>query len=89
MPDTTFRMPMLDLNPAVIATWPAPDYENPIIRGPSFPIVGGLFFFCASVCVWVRLYSRWFVRRWFGLDDWLILAAYVCVIRPLSDGFRA
>lgn len=82
-------MPMLDLNTAVIATWPAPDYENPTTRGPAYPIVGGVFFFFATVCVWLRLYSRWFIRRWFGLDDWLILAAYVCAIHPLSYVLRA
>ncbi|QDS71975.1 hypothetical protein FKW77_001358 [Venturia effusa] len=42
-------MPMLDLNPAAIAKWPTPNYENPVVRGPAFPIFGGLFFFCATL----------------------------------------
>ncbi|TLD32386.1 hypothetical protein E2P81_ATG05362 [Venturia nashicola] len=76
----SIRMPMVDLNPTIIATWPDPNYEHPNVRGPTFGIVGGLFFFCATICVWVRLYLRWFVRRWFGLDDWLILVAYLATL---------
>ncbi|KAE9983789.1 hypothetical protein BLS_003705 [Venturia inaequalis] len=46
--DTVLRMPMLELNPTIVAKWPPANYDNPIIRGPSFPVVGGLFFFCAT-----------------------------------------
>src|ERR1700753_1703687 len=64
-------------HPEVVAQWPKPNYVNPETRGPVLYIVNGTFFFLASVVVVTRLYSRIFIRRWFGLDDALILVAWV------------
>jgi hypothetical protein len=74
---TTLRLLMLDISPSAVASWPTPNYINPETRGPELWIVSGIFFFVATVSVWTRLYSRCFIRHWFGLDDWLILVAYV------------
>jgi len=60
----------------VIATWPAPNYINPVRRGPELWIVSCIFLSIATLCVGARLYSRIFIRRWFGADDALIIIAY-------------
>jgi hypothetical protein len=65
--------------PEVIASWPKPNYVNPQTRGPVVYIINGIFFSLATLTVGVRLYTRIFVRRWFGLDDFFIILAYVRV----------
>jgi hypothetical protein len=65
------------MHPEVVATWPKPNYVNPERRGPELYIVNTIFFTMATIAVLIRLYTRLFVRKWFGLDDWLILFAWV------------
>jgi hypothetical protein len=63
--------------PELVAEWPKPNYINPETRGPALYIINGLFFTLATFAIVIRLYARIFVRRWFGLDDFLILLAWV------------
>jgi len=62
---------------SVIRTWPVPNYYNPTTRGPEFYIVCGIFLALATIALVTRLYARLFIRRWFGLDDALIIASWV------------
>jgi hypothetical protein len=66
---------------SVLRTWPAPNYVDPPTRGPEFYIVCGIFLGLATVLLFVRLYARLFVRRWFGLDDALIIFSWVSCLR--------
>jgi hypothetical protein len=61
----------------VILSWPARNTINPVKRGPELWIVSSIFFPIATLCVGTRLYSRIFIRGWFGPDDALILIAFV------------
>ena len=63
----------------IMLAWPVPNYVNPQKKGPEIWIVSSIFVAFATFCVGMRLYTRVFIRRWFGLDDALILLAYVCL----------
>jgi hypothetical protein len=63
--------------PEEIAAWPAPNYVNPNTRVPEFVavLVCGLALMLPFIVG--RIYIRMKVRRQFGTDDWIILAAAV------------
>lgn len=65
------------LPPSVVATWPAPNYVDPVTRGNALLIVNVVFQSMATIAVAGRLYSRLCVRRWFGIDDAMMVCAYV------------
>lgn len=69
-------------HPELIPTWPKPNYVDPVTRGPLLYIINGIFFGLATITIIVRLYTRIFVRRWVGLDDYLITFAWVCPQQP-------
>jgi hypothetical protein len=62
---------------SVLLTWPAPNYVNPHTRGPENYVISIIFFSLATIAVATRLYTRLYIRRWFGLDDLCICLAYV------------
>jgi hypothetical protein len=66
------------ITPAIIATWPIPNYVNPVTRGPELYIINSICLFIATLAVVLRLYSRIWIRNWFGLDDAFVLVALVC-----------
>jgi hypothetical protein len=66
------------LTPAVVATWPIPNYVDPITRGPELYIINSIWLLIATFAVALRLYSRIWIRNWFGLDDIFVLVALVC-----------
>jgi hypothetical protein len=63
--------------PEVLMSYPPPNYVNPTTRGPTLVIVNGVFLGIATLAVLLRLYTRLFVKRWFGWDDVFICCAYV------------
>lgn len=69
--------------PEVLASWPAPNYDDPHTQGPASVIVNVIFITLVVVTVGLRMYCRAFVRRWFGLDDVMILLA---MVRPKCNG---
>lgn len=62
---------------SVIASWPPPNYVNPETRGPAVIIVLAIFLAIVTLLIAIRIYTRIFVSRGFGLDDVLIILAYV------------
>lgn len=68
--------------PSVIASWPTPNYVNPVSRGPALLIVELTIGSIAIVTLLARLYVRIFKVNKSGLDDWLMLAA---MASPLSQ----
>ncbi|KAI0013882.1 integral membrane protein [Xylariaceae sp. FL0662B] len=68
----------MQLPPAsVLNSWPTPNYVDPETRGPAAKIAGTLFASTATIILAIRLYARKWLTRGFGLDDVLILLAYV------------
>ncbi|KAH7113564.1 hypothetical protein EDB81DRAFT_702821 [Dactylonectria macrodidyma] len=61
----------------IIASWPAPNYENPVSRGPTLLIVELTIGSIAIATFLARLYVRVVKIKKMGFDDWLMLAAMV------------
>ena len=60
---------ILDFTPELIASWPAPNYENPA-RITWMPIYASVWFGAATLLVVVRLWLRWRGHAGqLGLDD--------------------
>ncbi|KAK5704703.1 hypothetical protein LTR17_021659 [Elasticomyces elasticus] len=64
----------------VILTWPTPNTVNPITHGPALLIVNIIFISLVTTAVVGRLYSRIVVKQWFGMDDSLILLAFLWTV---------
>ena len=64
-------------DPSIFATWLAPNFIDPMTRSLILYIVTGIFFGVATIAIFTRLYSRIFIRKWFGTDDAFILFAWV------------
>lgn len=69
---------------SVIATWPAPNYENPDTRGPALLITESIFLALAWIILSLRLYVRIFILRKPWWDDWLMVLGAVRCILPKS-----
>ena len=63
--------------PEVLATWPFPNYEDPEVKGPALVIINAILLPLVLVACAVRIYARTFVKKWFGIDDALIVLALV------------
>lgn len=66
-----------DPPPEVIASWPPPNFSSPQSKGPALLVVELLLITIVCVVVLLRVYSRVYMRKTFGLDDWFILPATV------------
>jgi hypothetical protein len=64
--------------PEVVATWPRPNYVDPITRGNTLMIVELTLLPIAMIVVFLRLWVRiaWLKKSWW--DDYLMLLAMVC-----------
>jgi hypothetical protein len=60
----------------VLLSWPAKS-EHAELRGSEQYIVTAIFGSIAAAAVSFRLYTRFFTRNFFGIDDYLILLAAV------------
>lgn len=61
------------LTPAsVAATWPAPNYVDPVTKGPALQVLSILLLVITISVIALRVYARAYLLRSFGTDDWLI-----------------
>lgn len=67
------QIPPLD----VLAAWPAPNYVNPETHGPANIIVFGILMGISAIFLTIRIYTRIAISRGFGIDDVLIILAFV------------
>ncbi|KAK8114389.1 Integral membrane protein [Apiospora kogelbergensis] len=63
--------------PSVIASWPRPNYASPESQGPVGLSIGGTIIVLVTIILLLRLYTRRWISNGFGLDDVLIICAYV------------
>ena len=56
----------------IIESWPAPNFVDPVTRGPGLTIVNGIFITLVLIVVGLRYYTRLRITKSFGLDDWVI-----------------
>lgn len=69
----------------VLLSWPIPNPENPVTRGDALIIVNSIFVSLVTIVVALRLYTRLWVKRWFGSDDAFIILAYVRMQLDTAD----
>ncbi|KAI2469292.1 hypothetical protein F4781DRAFT_230408 [Annulohypoxylon bovei var. microspora] len=75
--------------PSVAASWPTINHINPETRGHLGMIVGLLLVVLVTIILAIRLYSRKWLTRGFGLDDVFILLAYFPTIAYTIIGIIA
>ncbi|KAJ9657700.1 hypothetical protein H2201_008106 [Coniosporium apollinis] len=71
---------MRDIPIDVYLSFPLPNYDDPQTRGPALVIVNSIFISLVVIAVALRVYTRVYIKRWFGSDDYLICAALVATI---------
>jgi hypothetical protein len=76
---------MRSVPPEVIATWPTPNYVDPVTRGPSLMIIELTLLPIAMIVVFLRLWVRisWLKKSWY--DDYLMIVAMVFSIGMQVD----
>lgn len=62
---------------SVLASWPTPNYIDPVVRGPANIIIISIFFPLVLLTVGIRIYTRLCLSKSFGVDDWFIIATLV------------
>ncbi len=61
----------------VLASWPKPNYVDPIQRGPANIILDLTLLPLVCLVITLRVFTRTSISKNFGADDWLILASLV------------
>jgi hypothetical protein len=61
--------------PAVLSSFPQPNYTNPITRGPELLIITLIFFPIVLLVVGLRTFTRVYLSKTFGADDVFLLIA--------------
>lgn len=69
----------------VIASWPAPNYVDPITRGPALTVVNIVFIILVFLVVGLRYYARIKISRSFGQDDIVIGLSLVGLVSTFSE----
>ncbi|PYH65352.1 uncharacterized protein BO88DRAFT_446217 [Aspergillus vadensis CBS 113365] len=71
----------MQLPPAeVLATWPTPNYVDPVTRGPAVNIVNIVLLSIAFIVTVLRLYARFKITCTPGLDDFFIVIAFAIAV---------
>lgn len=65
---------------SALQNWPTPNYANPERRGPAATIIVSVLLGLVTLILNVRIYTRVRISRGFGLDDVLIIFAYVWLL---------
>lgn len=68
---------MRDIPIDVYLSFPSPNFDDPQTRGPALVIVNSIFISLVIIAVALRIYTRVYIKRWFGSDDYFICAALV------------
>jgi hypothetical protein len=71
------------LTPAIIATWPVPNYVDPVSRRTSIDTTIYATTIIMMCFVTARIYVRANTKWGVGADDWIIAAAAVSLTQVL------
>jgi hypothetical protein len=61
----------------IVASWPPANYVDPPSRGDGLVIASAVFGSLTTIAMAMRIYTRFAITRTFGIDDILIVIAYV------------
>ena len=68
---------MRDIPILVLLSFPTPNYVDPETQGRSLIIVNSVLAGLVFIAVALRVYTRVYLKRWFGSDDYAIVFATV------------
>lgn len=68
-----------NLRPSTASSWTSPNYTNPVTRGDAIIVLNTVLIAICIVITGLRIYSRIFIKKWFGLDDALICISLVSI----------
>jgi hypothetical protein len=71
---------MRDLPVSVLVSFPAPNYKDPVTRGPTLVILNGILIVVVVAVVALRMWTRIVIKRWVGSDDIFIVIAMVSLV---------
>ncbi|KAM0717728.1 hypothetical protein Q7P37_007580 [Cladosporium fusiforme] len=71
---------MREIPLTIYAAWPNPNYEDPVTRGDALLIINIIFIILVTLSIVVRLYSRVMVKCQSGMDDVMIVLAYIFTV---------
>ncbi|KAL8829439.1 MAG: hypothetical protein Q9170_006169 [Blastenia crenularia] len=61
----------------IIASWPKPNYVDPVTRGSALTVVNIVFIILVFIVAGLRFYTRLRITHSFGTDDWVIGASLI------------
>jgi len=65
---------------SVAVNWPMPNYDNPDTRGGALLGINIALIILVTLAVGTRVWARLSIKKWFGLDDAMIVLAYLFTI---------
>jgi hypothetical protein len=71
---------MRDIPLSVYREWPSPNYKDPSTRGNALLVINIIFLTLVTLSIAIRLWSRFKVKYQSGMDDVMIVLAYVFTI---------
>ena len=71
---------MRDIPLSVYREWPSPNYQDPSTRGNALLVINIIFLTLVTLSIAIRLWSRFKVKYQSGMDDVMIVLAYVFTI---------
>jgi hypothetical protein len=72
-----FFVTMRDIPIQVLAHFPLPNYKNPHTRGRALLYINSILIGITVGLLFLRIYTRVYIKRWMGADDWFIIIAAV------------
>ena len=68
---------------SVLASWPTPNYVDPVVRGDAVIVMNLVFYPIVLIVLLIRIFTRVTISKSFGSDDYLIVAALVCKLEDV------
>lgn len=75
---------MRDIPIAVLLSFPRPNYVDLQTQGMSLVLVNAVMAGLVLFAVVLRMYTRVWMKRWVGTDDYAIVLATVCSKSDMS-----
>lgn len=76
---------MRDPPPDVVASWPPPNHVNPPYQGHQLAVVGIVLLVLSTFVLALRIWVRVRMKKTAGWDDWLMVAAMVCMLAAVAS----
>ena len=73
---------------SVVATWPTPNYDNPVTRGPARIMLCAILIPIVCIFVGLRFYTRLVMTKNLGRDDVFIGIATVSSHRRQQENAK-